>query len=92
MAEAAARSGTAVEVSSQGLRYPIEEAYPSPAFLEIFAQAGVSITLASDAHDAETVAFGHDHLVARARAAGYTERLSFTARTGRAGPPNLSRL
>ncbi len=86
VAEAAARSGTAVEVSSQGLRYPIAEAYPSPAFLEIFAQAGVPITLASDAHDAATVAFAHDHLVARAREAGYAERLTFTARTRRLVP------
>lgn len=86
VAKAAARSGTAVEVSSQGLRYPIEEAYPSPAFLEIFHEAGVEITFASDAHDAQTVGFAHEQLVELAQAAGYRERLSFSARRRRTVP------
>lgn len=78
--EAAARTGTAVEVSSQGLRKPVGEVYPSPAFLRMFRDAGVPITLASDAHDAVEAGWGHDEVVAAARDAGYRERLGFEAR------------
>ncbi len=78
--EAAARSGTAVEVSSAGLRYPARQVYPEPAFLAMFAAAGVPITLASDAHLPEQCAYGWDEVVAAARAAGYAERLRFRRR------------
>ena len=77
---AAARSGTAVEVSSAGLRHRLAALYPAPAFLARFRKAGVPITLASDAHVAEDAAFGHDAVVEAARRAGYREHLRFTAR------------
>lgn len=77
---AAAASGTAVEVSSQGLRNPAQEEYPSPTFLQMFYQAGVQITLASDGHAPEQAGQGIDQVVAAARQAGYTERLTFSAR------------
>ncbi len=79
--QAAAGSGTAVEVSSAGLRNPSAEVYPAPRFLEMFNQAGVPITLASDGHSPHQAAWGHDEVVAAARAAGYTERLQFRRRT-----------
>ncbi len=78
--EAAASSGTAVEVSSAGLRYQVHEIYPEPTFLRMFAEAGVPITLASDAHNAQDCALGRDVLVAAASDAGYTERLRFRRR------------
>ncbi|GIU92507.1 MAG: histidinol-phosphatase [Acidimicrobiia bacterium] len=78
--EAAKASGTAVEVSSQGLRKPAGEVYPSPVFLAMFAEAGVPITLASDAHTADEAGWGHREVVEAARAAGYTTRLGFDAR------------
>ncbi|MCE2527051.1 MAG: histidinol-phosphatase HisJ family protein [Actinomycetia bacterium] len=74
--EAAAR-GMAVEVSSQGLRNPAREVYPSGIFLQMFRQRGISITLASDGHRAEEVAWGREEVVAAARAAGYRTYLSF---------------
>lgn len=77
---AAAASGTAVEVSSQGLRNPVGEVYPAPAFLAAFRAAGVPVTLASDAHVPEEAGWGHDWVVAAAQTAGYTERLAFDAR------------
>ena len=77
---AAVESGTAVEVSSQGLRKPAEEEYPSPRLLEMFCDAGVPITLASDAHVPDEVGFAHDHLVTAARSAGYETRLAFDRR------------
>ena len=78
--EAAALTGTAVEVSSQGLRNPAGEVYPSPRFLQMFHDAGVPVTLASDGHTPDQAAWGHDEVVAAARAAGYVSRLSFDRR------------
>jgi histidinol-phosphatase (PHP family) len=77
---AAARTGTAVEVSSGGLRREAAEIYPSPAFLRLFKEAGVPITLASDAHRPADAGWGHDEVVAAARAAGYVDHLRFGAR------------
>ncbi len=77
---AAVESGTAVEVSSQGLRKPAKEVYPSPAFLEMFHDSGVPITLASDGHLPEEAGWGHDQVVGAARAAGYSTRLRFERR------------
>ena len=74
--ESAADRGMAVEVSSQGLRNPAREVYPSPAFLQMFRQAGISITLASDGHHAEEVGWGRREVVGAARAAGYQTYLS----------------
>lgn len=78
--EAAATSGVAVEVSSAGLRRESAEIFPAPTFLSMFAAAGVPITLASDGHVAEHAGWGHDRVVAAARAAGYESYLRFTAR------------
>lgn len=78
--QAAVASGTAVEVSSAGLRNPADEIYPAPRFLEMFHDAGVPITLASDGHTPDQAAWGREAVVAAARAAGYTERLQFRQR------------
>jgi hypothetical protein len=73
-------SGVAVEVSSQGLRKPAAEVYPSPEFLRGSALPGSEITLASDAHVPHEAADGHAEVVAAARAAGYTTHLRFDRR------------
>ena len=62
MAEAAAGSGLAAEVSSAGLRKPVGEAYPAPDLLARFAAAGVPFTTASDAHRLDRVAECGDDL------------------------------
>lgn len=77
---AAAATRTAVEVSSQGLRKPAEEVYPSPEFLRRFREAGVGITLASDGHFPAEAGDGHAEVVAAARAAGYSTQLRFDRR------------
>jgi histidinol-phosphatase (PHP family) len=79
--EATARSGMAVEISSQGLLRAIKEIYPAPAFLKLFNEAGVPITLGSDAHAPDEAAFGYADIVAEARRAGYSEFLRFHARS-----------
>ena len=78
---AAAGSGVAIEVSSGGLRRESAEIFPAPALLDLFATAGVPITLASDGHAPDQAAWGHAEVVAAARAAGYAEYLRFAARS-----------
>jgi histidinol-phosphatase (PHP family) len=56
MAEAAASSGMAAELSSAGWRKPVGEQYPALPLLERFAARGVPFTTASDAHRREQVA------------------------------------
>jgi histidinol-phosphatase (PHP family) len=78
--DAAAASGTAVEVSSAGLRRESAEIFPAPEFLRMLAAAGVAITLASDAHVPELAGWGHNEVVAAARTAGHVSYLRFERR------------
>ncbi len=86
VARAAAASGTAVEVSSAGLRRPVNEIYPSPSFLRVLREAGVPITIASDAHRPANTGIGLSEAIDAARTAGYQERLAFRAREARSLP------
>jgi len=77
---AAAASGTAVEVSTAGLHQPAGEMYPHPEFLTMFREAGVPITLASDAHFPQDCARDLEVALRFARDAGYGERIRFSGR------------
>jgi histidinol-phosphatase (PHP family) len=83
MAEAAASSGMAAEVSSAGWRKPAAEAYPAPPLLSRFRARGVPITTASDAHRLADVAWRTEDLRHIVTAAGYRELQSFSARRPR---------
>jgi histidinol-phosphatase (PHP family) len=78
--EAIAQSGVAVECSSAGLRKPVRELYPDPAWLARFRAAGVPVTLASDAHVPEDVARDYATAVAALRGAGYETITRFRRR------------
>jgi histidinol-phosphatase (PHP family) len=80
--EAAARSGTAVEINTSGISGLAGEAYPSPELLGCFFEAGVPITLASDAHRASDVGLHFEEAVVLAREAGYETQLEFRDRVG----------
>lgn len=80
LATVTAASDLAVEVSSGGLRQPVAEINPAPPLLQLFRDAGVPITLASDAHYPHDAGFGHSEVVAAARAAGYTDHLRYEKR------------
>jgi histidinol-phosphatase (PHP family) len=58
--EAIAETGVAVEVSTAGLRKPVGELYPSPAFAEMCVEAGAAFALSSDAHLPEHVGYGYE--------------------------------
>ena len=79
-AEAAKRAGVAVEVSSAGLRKPVGEIYPGKALLSAFRQAGVPITIGSDAHCAEDVGRQLDEVRRWANEVGYTSITRFEGR------------
>lgn len=86
MAEAAAASGMAAEVSSAGWFKPVAEAYPAPSLLGRFRDAGVPITTASDAHRLDRVASRPAELRALVQEAGYRSLRAFSGRTPREVP------
>jgi HisJ family histidinol phosphate phosphatase len=86
MAEAAARSGMAAEVSSAGWRKPVGEAYPAPALLARLRARGVPITTASDAHGLPDVADRSDEIRQLLTAVGYDSLCAFRKRQPRLIP------
>ncbi len=86
LAVAAARGGTAVEVSTAGLYQPAKEMYPSEPLLKRFRNHRVPITLASDAHIPGHTARDRDKAVELARSVGYTQRIQFRKRVGEMVP------
>jgi histidinol-phosphatase (PHP family) len=88
--EAIAESGVAVEVSTAGLRKPVGEIYPAPAFAEMCAEAGVAFSLSSDAHAPEQVGFEYDQALALLGSIEVSEICVFERRQRRLeplGPP-----
>lgn len=53
-------SRIAIEVSTAGLRKPVREIYPAPAFLEMCLEAGCPVALSSDAHVPGEVGYAYD--------------------------------
>ena len=81
--EAIAASGIAVELSTAGLRKPVGELYPSPAFAEMCVEAGASFALSSDAHRPEHVGFGYDRALGLLTELGVEEIAVFDRRQRR---------
>ena len=86
LAEAAAGSGVAVEVSSAGLHKPVGELYPHPELLSAFRRRGVPITIASDAHYPDQPGRDLDRCVELARSVGYETVTVFDGREARQEP------
>lgn len=80
LAEAAAASGLAAEVSSAGWRKPVGEAYPATGLLERFAARGVPLTTASDAHQLPDVADRASELERLLAGVGITDLRAFRRR------------
>jgi histidinol-phosphatase (PHP family) len=78
--EAIAESGIAVEISTAGLRKPVGELYPAPAFAEMCVEAGAAFALSSDAHLPEQVGFGYGDAVDFMRRHGIEEICAFEGR------------
>jgi histidinol-phosphatase (PHP family) len=86
IADAAARTGVALEISTAGLRKPVGELYPDPPLLRTCVERGVKITLASDAHLPVDVGRDLEQAVAFAREAGCETVTVFEGRQPRQEP------
>jgi histidinol-phosphatase (PHP family) len=84
--EAIADSGIAVEVSTAGLRKPVGELYPAPAFAEMCVEAGACFALSSDAHVPDQIGFCYDQAVETMREWGIRELAVFEGRSRRLEP------
>jgi histidinol-phosphatase (PHP family) len=86
IADTAARTGVALEISTAGLRKPVGELYPDPPLLRACVERGVPITLASDAHLPADVGLELEQAVALAREAGCETVTVFEGRKSRQEP------
>lgn len=77
---AIAETGVAIECSSAGLRKAPRATYPDPDLLARFCEAGVPVTLASDAHVPADVGRDYPTTVAVLRGAGYDTLTRFAGR------------
>jgi histidinol-phosphatase (PHP family) len=81
-----AESDVAIEVSTAGLRKPVGEIYPAPAFLEMCLEAGRPVALSSDAHVPADLAFRYDEALELLSDLGVTELATFERRERRMEP------
>ncbi len=81
-----AEAGIAVEVSTAGLRKPVGERYPAPAFLAMCLDAGCPIALSSDAHHPRHVGYEYASTVAWLAEQGVRELAVFERRRRRLEP------
>jgi histidinol-phosphatase (PHP family) len=72
-----AESDVAIEVSTAGLRKPVGEIYPAPAFLEMCLEAGRPVALSSDAHVPDQLGYRYDDAVEMLRSMGVSEIADF---------------
>ena len=93
--DALVESGTALEINTSGLRQSPNESYPSPAIVARFREVGGrGVTVGSDAHRADSLAWGLDDGYGAAADAGFD---ALTFRRGDApiavgipGAPNVA--
>jgi histidinol-phosphatase (PHP family) len=81
-----AEADVAIEVSTAGLRKPVGEIYPAPAFLEMCLEAGKPVALSSDAHEPDQLGHRYDEAVEMLRGMGVTEIADFAGRERRMVP------
>ncbi len=80
---AIAEAGVAIELSTAGLRRPVEETYPSLPLLSRAYQLNIPLTLSSDAHRPEEVGAEVDQAARIARQVGYRTVTVFSNRLPR---------
>jgi histidinol-phosphatase (PHP family) len=84
--EAIAEVGVAVELSTAGLRKPVDEIYPSRALAEMCVDAGAPFALSSDAHVPDQIGYEYARAVEMLNELGVTEICAFERRERRAVP------
>jgi histidinol-phosphatase (PHP family) len=81
-----AESDVAIEVSTAGLRKPVGEIYPAPAFLEMCLEAGRPVALSSDAHTPNDLAYRYEDALEYLERLGVGEIAVFERRVRRLEP------
>jgi histidinol-phosphatase (PHP family) len=81
-----AESDVAIEVSTAGLRKPVGEIYPAPAFLEMCLEAGRPVALSSDAHVPNDLGHRYEEALEFLERAGVGELAVFERRERRLEP------
>jgi histidinol-phosphatase (PHP family) len=76
-------SDVAIEVSTAGLRKPVGEIYPARAFLEMCLEAGCPVSLSSDAHTTDELAYRYEEAVEYLDSVGVSELAVFEGRKRR---------
>jgi histidinol-phosphatase (PHP family) len=84
--EVIAECDVAIEVSTAGLRKPVAEIYPAPAFLEMAIDAGKPLALSSDAHTPDLLGHEYDKALELLDSLGVSEISVFEGRQRRAEP------
>ena len=84
--EGIADTRIAIEVSTAGLRKPVAEIYPDPAFLRWCLECGCPVALSSDAHVPEDVGYAYDRALELLDELGVTELAVFERRQRRLEP------
>jgi histidinol-phosphatase (PHP family) len=84
--EVIADCDVAIEVSTAGLRKPVGEIYPSPAFLEMAVDAGKPFALSSDAHTPELLGDEYEQALELLDSVGVKEIAVFEGRQRRMEP------
>jgi histidinol-phosphatase (PHP family) len=79
-------SDVAIEVSTAGLRKPVREIYPAPAFLEMCLEAGRPVALSSDAHSPDQLGYRYEQAVELLGSLGVEEIAVFEDRVRRMEP------
>jgi histidinol-phosphatase (PHP family) len=75
-----------VEVNTSGFDHPAAEAYPSPHILTALNDAGICVTIGSDAHRPEEIGRHFAPAFERVRAAGFSHLAVFEGRRPRQVP------
>ncbi|MBP2019339.1 histidinol-phosphatase (PHP family) [Symbiobacterium terraclitae] len=86
LADAIARAGVAIELSTAGLRKPVGEVYPAPALLRACCERGVPLVISSDAHAPGEVGWGFEDARDLALRTGFTQVARFEGRRRRMVP------
>ena len=81
-----AESNVAIEVSTAGLRKPVAEIYPAPAFLEMCVEAGRPVALSSDAHTPEQLGYEYERALELLDGLGVEQIVVFERRSQRLEP------
>ncbi len=84
--QACAEAGVAIEINTAGLFKPVAEMYPAPDFLRLAADAGIPLTINSDAHAPEETGRAFPEALTLAAACGFTELARFENRRRRLVP------